>query len=207
MQPQSKDDPVIYLHGFASGPGSTKARFFRDRIPHLRILDLAQGDFARLTISGQLHVIEREAMGSPSVLIGSSLGGYLAALYAARHAEATKLALLAPAFGFARRWAQSAGAEEWRRNGFTEVFHYGDGRMRRLNYSFLEDALQYEDFPDFKQPALIFHGTRDDVVPAEMSARFAASHANTRLTMLDSDHQLTDALDAIWRETAPFLLG
>src|SRR6185295_5943367 len=77
MQPQSKDDPVIYLHGFASGPGSTKARFFRDRIPHLRILDLAQGDFARLTISGQLHVIEREAMGSPSVLIGSSLGGYL----------------------------------------------------------------------------------------------------------------------------------
>jgi hypothetical protein len=207
MRPRSKGEPVIYLHGFASGPTSNKARFFRDRLPHLKIPDLAQGDFERLTISGQLQVIERAASGGPSTLIGSSLGGYLAALYASPHAEVTKLVLLAPAFGFARRWALSASIEEWRRNGFTEVFHYGDGRMRRLNYSFLEDALRYEDFPDFKQPALIFHGTRDDVVPPEMSAQFAASHANTRLTMLDSDHQLTDALDAIWRETEPFLLG
>ena len=151
MQPQSKGDPVIYLPGFASGPGSTKARFFRDRIPHLRILDLAQGDFERLTISGQLGVIERAASGGLSTLIGSSLGGYLAALYASRHAEVTRLVLLAPA---------SAGTGEWRRNG-----------------------------------------------PPEYSAQFAASHANTRLTMLDSDHQLTDALDAIWRETEPFLLG
>jgi pimeloyl-ACP methyl ester carboxylesterase len=207
MQPQSKGDPVLYLHGFASGPGSTKARFFHNRIPNLEIPDLAQGDFERLTISGQFGVIEHAASGRPSILIGSSLGGYLAALYASRHAEVTKLILLAPAFGFARRWARSASTEDWRRNGFIEVFHYGDGRMRRLNYSFLEDALRYEDFPDFKQPALIFHGTRDDVVPPEASAQFAASHANTHVTMLDSDHQLTDALDAIWRETEPFLLG
>jgi pimeloyl-ACP methyl ester carboxylesterase len=165
MQPQSKGDPVIYLHGFASGPTSNKAQFFRDRIPRLQIPDLAQGDFERLTISGQLHVIERAAADGPSTLIGSSLGGYLAALYAARHTEVTRLVLLAPAFGFARRWAESAGTEEWRRNGFAEVFHYADKRMRRLNYSFLEDALRYEDFPDSKQPALIFHGIRDDVVP------------------------------------------
>ena len=28
----------------------------------------------------------------------------------------------------------------------------------RLSYQLIEDAAQYEDFPDFRQPALIFHG-------------------------------------------------
>ena len=45
----------IYLHGFASGPGSTKARFFRDRFAEagreLRVPDLAAGDFEHLTIT------------------------------------------------------------------------------------------------------------------------------------------------------------
>jgi predicted esterase YcpF (UPF0227 family) len=52
----------IYLHGFASGPGSHKAQFFRERFAdygiELQIPDLAAGDFSGLTISGQLRVVE-----------------------------------------------------------------------------------------------------------------------------------------------------
>lgn len=99
---------VIYLHGFASGPSSKKARFFAERFAQLgiglEIPDLAENDFEHLTISGQLRVIERLSRGESTTLIGSSMGGYVSALYAARHAEVEKLVLLAPAFAFLKRW-------------------------------------------------------------------------------------------------------
>jgi len=198
---------TIYLHGFASGPSSKKAAFFRQRLPEMELPDLAEGDFEHITITGQLQLIDRLAAGQPIALIGSSLGGYLAALYAARHPEVAKLVLLAPAFGFARRWAAMEDTTAWRRTGYKEVYHYSQNRMCRLSYQLMEDALRYEDFPPFAQPALMFHGTRDDVVPATFSQEFAATHSNARLHLLNSDHELLDALDEIWLKTEPFLLG
>jgi alpha-beta hydrolase superfamily lysophospholipase len=197
---------TIYLHGFASGPASKKAAFFRDRMPALEVPDLANGDFEHLTISGQIGVIGNLAAGEPVALIGSSMGGYLAALYGARHGEVTKVVLLAPAFGFARRWEETPEAEAWRKTGFLDVYHYGEQRKCRLSYGLIEDAKQYEDVPDFHQPALIFHGIHDDVVPPAVSSQFAASHSNARLRLLDSNHEMLNVLDSIWREAEPFLL-
>jgi pimeloyl-ACP methyl ester carboxylesterase len=106
---------VIYLHGFASGPASRKARFFRDLLTprgfDVEIPDLAEGRFAELTITGQLDVVARACGDGPVVLIGSSLGGYLAALYAARRSEVKRVVLLAPAFSFATHWAETLGDE------------------------------------------------------------------------------------------------
>jgi len=197
----------LYLHGFASGPGSRKAGFFCDRIPSLEVPDLAAGDFAHLTVTGQLRLIDGLAAGKAVSLIGSSMGGYLAALYAARHPEVEKLVLMAPAFGFARRWSESMDMESWRRNGFLEVYHYGEKRNRRLSYNLIEDARQYRDFPDFRQPALVFHGIHDRTVPARLSQEFAASHPNVRLHLLDSDHELLNVLDDMWQAASRFLLG
>jgi hypothetical protein len=197
----------LYFHGFASGPSSKKAGFFRDRMPSLEVPDLAEGDFEQLTISSQLEVVENLAAGEPVSLIGSSLGGYLAALYAARHPEVVKLVLMAPAFGFVKRWTESVDTETWRKDGFLDVYHYGEKRSRRLSYGLVEDARQYEDFPNFGQPALIFHGLNDNVVPPQLSREFAASHPNARLHLLASDHELLNVLDDIWQAAGPFLLG
>jgi hypothetical protein len=203
---------VLYLHGFASGPNSTKARHFRQRLEQAGVAvdvpDLAAGDFEHLTLTGQLGVIERAAAGEPVALVGSSMGGYLAALYAARHPEATRLVLMAPAFGFARRWTEYLGpaqVEEWRRTGAMEVMHYGDNRNRLLSYALLEDAAGYEEFPDFAQPALIFHGEHDDVVPVEFSVRFAATHPNVRIEVVNSGHELIDVLDHMGQRAEEFL--
>ena len=205
---------ILYLHGFASSPASSKARYFRGCLENagarVDVPDLASGDFEHLSITGQLAVIEDAAAGDAVSLIGSSLGGYLAALYAARHPEVRSLVLLAPAFAFARLWSSTlAGAEqveEWRRTGTMEVFHYGENRHCRLGYQLLADAGRYEDYPDFSQPALIFHGIHDDAVPVSSSREFAAHHSNATLEVLDSDHQLLNMLDYMAPKIARFLM-
>ena len=205
---------IVYLHGFASSPASKKAQFFRERFRELgiglEIPDLAEGNFAGLTLSGQLGVVEREVRNDPVTLIGSSMGGYLAALFAARHPEVKKLVLMAPAFCFLKRWRETAGftaMERWRTTGSLEVFHYGEGRPVPLGYQLIEDANQYEDYPDCSQPALIFHGRNDTVVPPDFSVTFAEAHPNATLRPYNSGHELVDVLDEMWMETEQFLFA
>jgi uncharacterized protein len=195
------------LHGFASTPLSTKAQFFKSRLP-MDILQIDGGDFQSLTITGQLAVVDAAVHGDRVILMGSSLGGYVAALYAVRHANVERLVLLAPALAFPKRWRDRFTAsemEQWRKTGARMFYHYGYKEERALGYQFVEDALNYEDDPDFHQPALIFHGLRDDVVPASVSREFAAGHSNVELRLVDSGHELTDVLDFMWEETARFL--
>lgn len=203
----------VYLHGFASGPQSRKAQAFRKAFAgrgiELEIPCLDEGDFEHLTISGQLRMVEKSLDGAPCCLIGSSLGGYLAALYAAARPEVERLVLLAPAFGFASRWREMQGPEvisSWRDTGWLEVFHYGAKAQARVHYGLLEDAENYPGFPDFRQETLIFHGVGDSVVPLELSREFMASHPNARLREMDSDHELLNVLDVITEEAVPFLL-
>jgi pimeloyl-ACP methyl ester carboxylesterase len=83
-------------------------------------------------------------------------------------------------------------------------------RIRALcasDYDLMEDAAQYEPFPDFTQPTLILHGERDPVVPIELSRTFAATHPNAKLVALSSGHELTDVLDRIWQHSKDFLCG
>ena len=60
-------------------------------------------------------MVDQAVNGEPVILMGSSLGGYLAALYAARHANVERLVLLAPAFNFPTRWRQRFSARRTRR--------------------------------------------------------------------------------------------
>ena len=198
---------LIYLHGFASSPLSSKAQFFRRRFADLgieiHIPDLSEGNFEALTITRQLRVIEKIAAGKNVWLMGSSMGGYLAALHAARHPDVSRLILLAPAFGFARRWPLRLGADkiaEWRRTGWLPVYHYGEKKESRVAYALLEDGSRYEDYPEASQPVLIFHGYQDDVVPVEYSQEFAALHPHATLRVMDSGHDLLNVLEPMWAE-------
>ena len=203
--------PIVYLHGFASSPLSSKAQFFRRRLEALgaevRIPQLDAGDFQNLTVTGQMQVIEKAAAGQRVMLMGSSLGGYLAALYASRHPEVEKLVLLAPALNFPERFPlrfTKAEMDQWKRDGHKSFFHYGEKREVELNYRIVEDAAKYPSFPEFAQPALILHGTGDEVVLPSISQGFAATHPNVRLVLLESGHELTDVLEVLWNEIGSF---
>lgn len=202
----------LYLHGFASGPGSRKAQAFLGALSGcgipLEIPDLAGGDFEHLTISGQLDRVERILIGEPARIIGSSMGGYLAGLFAARHPEVDRLVLLAPAFGFAARWQEMLGPEKlraWQESGVMDVLHYGANAPRPLRYLLYQDALKFEAIPDFPQPARIFHGIRDAVVPVSTSREFVHAHQRSILTELDSDHELLSVLGEIVTAATSFL--
>ncbi len=205
---------VVYLHGFASSPASKKARAFRQRLEALGFEvaapDLNGGSFRDITLTGMLRIVREAAGGGPVSLVGSSLGGYLAALYAARHAEVERLVLLAPAFGFLRRWQLDLGEQalrQWRETGERMVMNYATGREEPIGWALMEDALNYEDEPAVPQPTLIFHGVRDDVVPVDVSRAYARTRTSALLCEVDSDHELMSAFEEVWSGARGFLCG
>ena len=108
----------IYLHGFASSPQSRKAVFFSERLRQLGhtvlVPDLEEGDFQGLTITRQLTAVRRvlATLTGPCSLIGSSMGGYVAALAAQQEPRIERLVLMAPAMDMRPRWAVRYGPEQ-----------------------------------------------------------------------------------------------
>lgn len=204
----------LYLHGLASSPASRKAQFFasclRDMGVDVQILALDGGNFENLTVTAQLETVKNAAGDGPVILIGSSLGGYLAALFAAHHRQVERVILLAPAFRFVDLWKRRLGfanLERWRKEGSMPVFHYALGREVQLGYQIISDAETYEAEPVVAAPTLIFHGNEDDVVPVEFSVVYAGHHSNVELVRLEAGHELTEVLDPMWQRSKLFLQG
>src|SRR5258708_6312867 len=78
----------LWLHGFASGPTSSKGRFvgerLRERGIELVIPDLNEPAFFDLTVTRMLERVDALAGADRVALFGSSLGGFTAATWAAR---------------------------------------------------------------------------------------------------------------------------
>ncbi|WP_373046539.1 alpha/beta hydrolase [Vulgatibacter sp.] len=211
-------EPVfVYLHGFASGPGSNKARFFAEKfaaagVP-LELPDLNEGEgaFRGLTLSRSLAQVRAilDAKGAErAVLIGSSLGGYVAALAAAKDPRVEALVLLCPAFDLPARWTSKLGDEGmalWRKARELPVDHHAFGRKEPIGFGLYIDALGHSPYPPVDAPTLILHGVNDEDVPVGTSRKFAEGMPNVRLVEYDSDHGLLDVTEPIWEETRAFL--
>jgi hypothetical protein len=205
-----------YLHGFASGPSSRKARHlsegFAARGVRLHVPDLTPGPdgFERstpLTMLAEARATLGEAPG-PHALIGSSLGGYLAALLASSDPRVERLVLLAPAFRLFERWSARLGPVElaaWRAGGL-ETFHHPTQAPRRIGWAFLDAARGLPAFPAVSVPALAIAGARDDTVPLADVEAWVARTPTARLLVVDDGHELAGSLDLVLREAWDFLL-
>jgi pimeloyl-ACP methyl ester carboxylesterase len=204
---------VLYLHGFASSAHSSKAMFFREKLASKGIAmvvpDLNEPDFSTLTVSRMLQqadaAIEIDADDDPVVVIGSSLGGFVAVQFALRHgARVQRVVLLAPALeldGDRLSNLGDRGLDEWKASNRLEVFHYGYGRPMSVQYGLYADSRQYNSFDArLTPPVQVFQGRDDTAVDPVTVERWAAARPNVELHMLDDDHQLYGSLDYIWTE-------
>jgi len=216
---------VLFLHGFASSPASSKARFFAERLASrglaLHCPDFNAPDFSTLTVSrmiAQTEAILGALSPGPAVLVGSSLGAFVAWHVAARveaglaprgGAELARLVLMAPAFDFgANRWPELGedGMARWRDTGWHTFFHYVYNEPRPVHYGLHDDARRYRsDLVRVGMPTRVFQGERDEVVDPDMVIRFSSSRPNILLRLVDDGHQLLDHLETLWSDTAAFL--
>lgn len=207
---------IIYLHGFASSPASKKAAAFKKRFSQLSIPliipDLQEGNFETLTISSQVRVVQkimRGRTGRRFAIIGSSMGGYLAALLAQLNLSVAALYLMAPGFNFLERWRKtlielSPGSS--RLPEFIEVFHYGFNRNVTMSSGLFKDAERWERMSLNRElPTRIVHGLHDDTVDISVSREFVKTRSWAVLAELDSDHSLASHIDWIVNDCLKFL--
>ncbi len=200
---------IIYLHGFASSPGSYKAQIFvkalrsRGLDPLLPDLNEGEGGFAGMTVTRMVQQVDRlsqDVEPGGLILMGSSMGGYVASRFASESDRPAALVLMCPAFGFMHRWAEQLTPDEraaWEREGSREVMHFATNEMTPLGWGMMADALTHPAVPRVTVPTLMFHGRGDEVVDPAGSEAYAAAHPNVELHMMDGDHGLGDAIDEI----------
>ncbi len=206
----------IYLHGFASSPGSHKATAFQKKFASLGIPliipDLEGGDFGNITLTKQINIVEMIMDASPEAsffLIGSSMGGYLAALLAQLRADVCGLYLMAPGFNFLKRWSDRLGYSAEEHERFKEhisVYHYRYNEEKKLNKEIFRDAVRWEKVGlDRKLPCRIVHGIHDESIPVNQAREFVRQRPWCELIELDSDHGLTSRVEWIVADCVKFI--
>lgn len=205
---------LLYLHGFASGPDSAKGRALAERFGRIGVetfrADLTPGPegFERSTPLTMLAEAERALAASGArAVIGSSLGGYLAALLAGRQPALRRLVLLAPAFRFHERWRARIPAPTLRRwrAGALLFPHHASGTDRRLGWGFMEAAAGLPPFPEVSVPTLCIAGRRDELVPLADVEAFVERTPSARLLVVEDGHDLLASVDRIFEEAREFL--
>ena len=200
---------VILCHGMESNKESEKLVYLGRAMAQLGIMVLrfdfryvgeSSGRFEDITYSGEVedlkaaHALVQSRNPGKTAILGSSMGGTVALLFAAQQPSLAALVTVAAPIHperFPSRVLTPAQTDEWRVRGFT---HYNG---QRINLSLLDD-LESLDVPEAVKkitcPVLILHGDADEVVPVEEAYELYACLTNSkRLSILPAtDHRLSD---------------
>jgi uncharacterized protein len=204
MPPETRRT-ALYLHGFASSPGSAKVALLKERLapaslaveaPDLNVPSFTDLSFEAIASTAAAAIEQL----SPAVVIGSSLGS-LVALEALRRAGPYPLVLIAPAFDLGERWIDRLPDD-----GPVEVEHYATGKLEPVRRGFFHEMLDVH--PENEPPAgrvTLFIGTDDESVPfrgvVEVWERWEASGrlaAGSKLVIVEGgDHSLLPSITLI----------
>ena len=164
---------LYYIHGYQSSPQSAKGRLFKQTLQAIPIA-YREGKPEDLIIKNCLCRIAEVIQDDDNVvLIGSSLGGFLAASTALDHSNVKKLILLNPAIIP------------------PTVNIHDDSVPRRI----LNDMIDKRLFDQrITADITILRGTEDEVVPHEWVIQFALAQEATVIFFHD-DHSFTKNLN------------
>ena len=175
---------IYYIHGYLSGPDSTKGSLLKKklRVKPIKYRDCEPED---LVISECLIQIKEEIKNDENaILIGSSLGGLLAAKTALENSNVKNLILLNPAI---------------------VPPDFNIKKIRDMPQRILRDMQDKRLFTEkIKSNIFIIIGTRDDVVPNEWVIEFAMAQSAT-IKLLNDDHSLTQNLHRLPNIISKFL--
>ena len=199
---------VILCHGMDSNKNSEKLLVLAEHLAAADVLALrfdfsyvgeSSGCFADITCSGELDDLKaaydhvKKLMPKKIAILGSSLGGTIALLFAAAEPDIAALVTIAAPLhpeNFPKRMLTEAQISTWRERGF--VIHNG----RRLNVSLLDD-LETLDLPHAARtvmcPTLVLHGDQDEVVPVDEAYELARCLPGPKrlLILRGGDHRLS----------------
>jgi len=200
---------VIVCHGMESDKHSEKLVFLCNELAQrgsvalrfdFRYVGESSGKFADITYSGEFedlmaaYKLMRRQFSGRIAILGSSMGGTVALMFAAQEPSLAALVIVAAPLhpeNFPKRVLTPTGIQQWREHGFTLY------KGHRLNVSLLED-LETINVPAVARkitcPVLILHGDADEVVPvAEAYELIDCLNHTKRLSVLGgADHRLSN---------------
>jgi putative redox protein len=200
---------AILCHGMESNKESEKLVALSRNLAHREILALrfdfscsgeSGGRFEEITYSGEVadlkaafnFMLERQA--EKVAILGSSMGGAVALLFAAGEKRVANLVTIAAPVHpekLTEKLLTQEQVESWCRLGF--FLYHG----KRINASFLDD-LNKIDVPEAAKkiscPVLIIHGDADDTVPVgEAHELYSLLRSPKKICILQgADHRLSD---------------
>ena len=182
---------VVMAHGMFSGKNSPKHIELSRRLAGRDIASLrfdftsryeSEGPIEEMTYAQGVEDLRsavefaRETLGPlPLGLHGSSMGGAIVLLYAARHGGVDAIATIAAVGNPAPLWEKWLGPErmaQWEREGWTAF------EDQRIPWSFYRDALSKDAVSAAARtrcPLLVVHGDGDTIVPVEQAKAIHAS--------------------------------
>lgn len=200
---------VIVCHGMESDKDSEKLIFLSRALAERGVLTLrfdfryvgeSSGKFEDITYSGEVEdlqaaysLLQNRQPGKTGIL-GSSMGGTVALLFAAQEPNLNALVTVAAPFhpeNFPKRILTPEQLRQWRDQGFT--IYNG----QRINVSLLDDLERINVAAAAGRitcPVLILHGDADEVVPVDEAYELHACLNNSkRLSILQqTDHRLSN---------------
>lgn len=167
---------LYYIHGYQSNPNGEKATAFKETLQAIPI-SYQETIPEKISIPRCLDRISKEIRNDPSVvLIGSSLGGFLAASTALNHPTVKQLILLNPAI---------IPPE-------TDLLKIKDMPLRILQ-EMINPGLFIQKIP---AQITILRGRQDTVVPDQWVLRFSQAQ-NATIQFFDDDHRFSKNLSQL----------
>jgi putative redox protein len=200
---------VILCHGMESNKDSDKLVYLGRELAERGIMAFrfdfsyvgeSSGKFENITYSGEVedlraaHSLVKSRNPGKIAILGSSMGGTVALLFAAGELSLAALVTVAAPLHpekFPQRVLTPRQVAQWRARGFT----YFNGQ--RINLSLLADLESINVSDAAKKiicPVLILHGDQDEVVPVKEAHELYDCLTNSkRLSILPAtDHRLSD---------------
>ena len=194
-RPEKKTDCIaLFCHGFLSNKNSSTNRALTDILVPQGIATFrfdffgqgqSEGPFENITVTTALRQAQAaldlvKAKGYKKVaLVGSSFGGLVALLVAAKTPKLACLALKCPVPDFPEMLKLEFGDKEmakWKKTGTIPNVVPGAGGRITLSYGFYEDCTRHSGYDAAKAitaPTLIVQGNADEYVPIHQSRRLS----------------------------------